>query len=616
MKLNKIGIKDFKKIKDLKVEFTGKPLIVTGANGSGKTSFIEAVRYSLTGESPLNPIRKGADKTVITTIANDAVEFEREISRPNKKSVVLMGKKTTNTAAKLAMEDVLDMKTKETDIMVSSSVLKSLKPDELGAIFYKHDHREISVDDIVKIMENSEDGTKKKAVMIKGSDKLPADVDRAVRKLFDTPKVSLDIIKKAYGDAKSFKSQHAAENKVLSVKAKDFEGMVRPEYDPEELKKKLEEIIGVEKNAAMGKDMMKTYNNAVKNKENQDKLLIKLKMEAASITAAKPDPDAEKKIADTLKDLRQRLSEQTVIKNTLERSMADIKRTLEALDKPVCPISKKLICTTDKLPAKQELQKNLEDTEKSLEITARNTEEIKNLIDEAEKKNKKIIADKYEYKRKESIRKQIEEIEKNPVKVPEKPEEVRGVHDYAKEKAEINDILAKIRAFDEAEADNKAALIAKRKEKVYDYIMEVLEDKGPVVTEFLKATAKVLEDKVKERSEILDGCVDVRFDVKDGLKPYFKFDEEDSYQSYWSLSMGQKIIATMLLTDLLNYYCGSGILILDELNDLDEDNFRRVMKFITSEEVRCDYENIIACMVNNKTLLDELNDFDVDVLRL
>ena len=615
MKLNKIGIKDFKKIEDLKLEFGNDPVVLTGPNGAGKSSVVEAIRYAITGEAPLNAIRSGQKHSIITVVANDDIGFERYIERPNKKSVCLMGKKVTNTAAKLTMEDVLNISTKETDIILSSEVLK-LKPDELGGLFFSHDHRTLTVDNIIKIMEASDPTTKKTAIMIKGSDKFPADVITSVKELFKEDDVTIGMLQEAHDEAKSYKSGCNAEYKILSVKAEGFSSMVRPEYDVKKLKKDLEDIIGVEKNQEMNKRLMRNYNDAIRNQEAQEKMIVSLELQANGIIAKEPDAEELKKIKSDIEDQAKKINQQEVVKRTLTQSIKNTKGILAALDTPICPISKKLICTTDKMPAKMELSEQLRKEEESIKNIEEMVADLKGKLEKVKKEEEGYKENKLNYERKQNLLKQIETLKKNKIKVPEKPTMLTTRTDLAKEKKEINDILAAIKAFDDAEAAYLKAEKVKRKIKIYDYLMETFDNKGPVASAFLRATAELLEKKVEERAKIFDDKLKVRFDVTEGLKPYFQFGENATFQTHYSLSTGQKIIASMLITDVLNFYCGSEILILDELNDLDEKNFEAVMKFITSEDVKEDYETIIVCTVDHKNLLDIMKRYKVQHVEL
>lgn len=52
MKLKKIELRNYRQHHDLSVEFTGNLIAVVGRNGSGKSNFLGAIQYALTGEQP------------------------------------------------------------------------------------------------------------------------------------------------------------------------------------------------------------------------------------------------------------------------------------------------------------------------------------------------------------------------------------------------------------------------------------------------------------------------------------------------------------------------------------------------------------------------------------
>lgn len=66
MKIEKINIKNFKGIKNLEKEINGGNVYLIGGNGTGKTSFIDAVWVGLTGKGvPPEPTTDGAKKGLI-----------------------------------------------------------------------------------------------------------------------------------------------------------------------------------------------------------------------------------------------------------------------------------------------------------------------------------------------------------------------------------------------------------------------------------------------------------------------------------------------------------------------------------------------------------------------
>ena len=53
-----------------------------------------------------------------------------------------------------------------------------------------------------------------------------------------------------------------------------------------------------------------------------------------------------------------------------------------------------------------------------------------------------------------------------------------------------------------------------------------------------------------------------------------------------SLSAGEKILAIVLMTDLVNLFSGSGFLIIDDTDHLDEDSFEVLLKFVTDKDIQ------------------------------
>ena len=51
MSIDKVFLKNFRSFSDLNVDLSNKNLLLTGANGTGKTSVLEAVNVLLTGKS-------------------------------------------------------------------------------------------------------------------------------------------------------------------------------------------------------------------------------------------------------------------------------------------------------------------------------------------------------------------------------------------------------------------------------------------------------------------------------------------------------------------------------------------------------------------------------------
>ena len=157
------------------------------------------------------------------------------------------------------------------------------------------------------------------------------------------------------------KRQRQLEKKeMLSIKfrsqdQKVLKKLVKPEYSEAELNKKYEEMIGVEKSVSAYKTQVNLYNKALENKKVQDKRISELDLAIAMNHATEPS------MADytALQDKKKKANEDVVTQSKVYQTLADNKKwfemTISQLDRPVCPISEKLICKTDKTGLKADL---------------------------------------------------------------------------------------------------------------------------------------------------------------------------------------------------------------------------------------------------------------------
>ena len=66
----------------------------------------------------------------------------------------------------------------------------------------------------------------------------------------------------------------------------------------------------------------------------------------------------------------------------------------------------------------------------------------------------------------------------------------------------------------------------------------------------------------------------------------FQLGELKPFLPYTSLSAGEKILAIVLMTDLVYLFSGSGFLIIDDTDHLDEDSFEVLLKFVTDKDIQ------------------------------
>ena len=155
MKVNSITIKNFKGIEEMTHRFDAPVTALVGKVGTGKTSFIQSVRFGLTNETPTNPIRNEAMAANVILECDDDIIIEREIARPNKKFVKVMGRKTGTSASESFLEESTNVTSEIMKIVTSSEVLANLKPAQFAALFLNESVEKKTLDDLLSIDRKS-----------------------------------------------------------------------------------------------------------------------------------------------------------------------------------------------------------------------------------------------------------------------------------------------------------------------------------------------------------------------------------------------------------------------------------------------------------------------------
>ena len=620
MKINSIEIKNFRGITELKHDFTKPVTILTGKVGTGKTSFIQALKFGYTNELPFNPVKAGTDEAIVSLACENDLNIKRGITNKNKKSASIMGRKSGISASESFLEEATSVSNNIMKIATSSDTLGLMKSEDFGNLFLTVSTETKEFKEVIDIiLKNSL--TEKDDIVIKPATegdefKLTPAVTNKLKELFPDKNITLESINKAYETAKSDKKDIDANVKYTEAKSKDFTKIVKPEWDRAELNTKLEEIIGVENNVKNYKEIVEAYNNALLRKKEQDKKIASLEMDIAMSTAIEPDPNDLKSMKDQKKKANDDIISNSKVLQTMTDHLSLFERTLAQLDKPVCPISEKLICSTDKTGLRSELENEVKDTKISISVINGKINDLKTLISDIDERIFVYEKNKEKWDKKVNNQKMLDDLLKNPVKVPKRPEKIEFKTDYKIKKAEIKEKIATLDAYEEAEKNYLENQRLKKKQSILKFIIKMLDSKGPVVTEYIDTFMECLEDACNERARILKTDFEVKFIAENGLKALFKTKAHSEFLPYTSLSSGERIMASLLLTDLINSFYNSRILILDDTDHLDAENFRLLLNFVDQGDITDYYDNIIISCDEHDDMLDVIDDFDVDVIKM
>lgn len=622
MKVDGITIKNFKGIEDMTHRFNNKVTVLSGHVGAGKTSFMQAFRYGLTGETPTLPIHTGKSSSIITMDCGEEMCIERTIVPPNKKGIKILGRKVGVGASEEYISETTNVSNDIMKIVTSSEVLQALKPDELGTIFLEQSKEKWTMDDLLDCLTSLK--IKEKTALDKAYEKLededyeegklPAEVIKEIKGLFTSRAIDLDGINKAYDEAKATKRDRNAQYKISSSKSKGFLEIVKPAYTEHEIKDKLEEVIGVERNVASYKKTLTDYKKALQNKQEQDKRIATLELSISMNKGVKPDTAKYAEMLEKKEEYTKQIVSHEKILQSLNDSLSRLKKTIESLDKPVCPISGKLTCTTDKTCLCEELDEEAFATSESIIETQNLLSGIRNSLSAVEEEIENYQKNKEAYNKKVILRRQLDEELAHPVMLPDEPDKISIKSDYTTEKNELNEKLSDLRRYNDAESEYKKSLVLKRQCIISDFITKALEPKGPVIEKFLATFVEFLEISCNERSALLKTGLETKFSAENGLKVLFKTGEGKAFLPYSNLSAGEKIFALILLTDLINSFCDSRVLIIDDTDHLDKDCFDMLLNFLTSEEVNELYDNIIISCVHHDDLERVIDRYEKEAL--
>lgn len=622
MKIKSISVENFRGIQRFEHEFKNKVTVITGKCGKGKSSFLDAVRFPLTNILPENPVKDGymtaKVKEVCENEDGDSIVIEKEIERPSKVSTLISGRKVGTSVTKKFIESETDVNSELIKMTTSSEILANLKPSDFASIFLTESVERKTLEDLLEICNKQETPERLKIQINDGvfnNKNLPPDAIKYFNEFFLDKEFSLETISKAFEEAKNKRREVNAICKSLEKDAKDFVSMTEIKEDEGKLNKRLEELIGFEKNNDSYYERVKNYNSAVKLKNETEKRIVSCDLEIQTNKSVEPNMKDLETLENELKNKTKEVSNLMAVKKTLVDSKLRTEKTISELDKPVCPISTKICCTTDKSPFKKELLESISDIENSIKLSDENIAKSQNEINELNDKIKIFYENRENWNKKMNFINEKERLSKMQIEIPEKPEEI-SITSYSAEKANVIAELNKIKKYKEMQKKYNEFWKNKREYNVLNFIVKSLDIKGPVVSDFIRTLVEPIEDVCNERATVLKTGMKVKLLVKDGLTMLFQLGELKPFLPYTSLSAGEKILAIVLMTDLVNLFSGSGFLIIDDTDHLDEDSFEILLKFVTDQDIQEQYDNIIISSVNHSDIINKINDYDVDHIEM
>lgn len=579
MKIAKIIINNFRGI-TTETLLPDKINVLLGHCGTGKSSTMDAIKWGLTGKITKEDIRYDSPEASIKIIFDDGTSIMRTQSA--KATNYVNEKVATEKATNEFLENKFGCSISSIEAMCGASFFKSLSKKDLKSFII--DILPIKAS-FSKIVELSDDLDEEKISFIKEylEDEVSlADIDAAYKTVFDGRKVKKQVLKNLQEKSKF---------------TKELPGVTK-----EELLKRQGEIALIEAKVNDYKKNLERYNKSLKTRENAEKQLADMKNRLHQYKDIKQPIEADLQLA--IKEKQLFIDAIANANNTIAIMKANVElmqRTLDSLDKPVCPISERIVCTADKSGLREELISLVETNNKELangyNFIVRCNEQVDKRDEIINSYNNQLIA----WNNKINLENTI-----NAFALPEvldKPEEVNG--DFAEEKLQIQNML---NVWYEKDASDQAAKNIEEtlhKVNLYDFAVKFFSANG-IKSKLLEKAVDPLQKMIDEKTQSL------RKGFKISLMTEEEFDITISPRTgevvpLNKISAGEFIVTAYILMSVVSQITGVSILMMDNLDNLDSDAARQLMLLLDSDE---NFNTIILASVDHPDIIDAISEVD------
>lgn len=579
MKIAKIIINNFRGI-TTETLLPDKINVLLGHCGTGKSSTMDAIKWGLTGKITKEDIRYDSPEASIKIIFDDGTSIMRTQSA--KATNYVNEKVATEKATNEFLENKFGCSISSIEAMCGASFFKSLSKKDLKSFII--DILPIKAS-FSKIVELSDDLDEEKISFIKEylEDEVSlADIDAAYKTVFDGRKVKKQVLKNLQEKSKF---------------TKELPGVTK-----EELLKRQGEIALIEAKVNDYKKNLERYNKSLKTRENAEKQLADMKNRLHQYKDIKQPVEADLQLA--IKEKQLFIDAIANANNTIAIMKANVElmqRTLDSLDKPVCPISERIVCTADKSGLREELISLVETNNKELangyNFIVRCNEQVDKRDEIINSYNNQLIA----WNNKINLENTI-----NTFALPEvldKPEEVNG--DFAEEKLQIQNML---NVWYEKDASDQAAKNIEEtlhKVNLYDFAVKFFSANG-IKSKLLEKAVDPLQKMIDEKTQSL------RKGFKISLMTEEEFDITISPRTgevvpLNKISAGEFIVTAYILMSVVSQITGVSILMMDNLDNLDSDAARQLMLLLDADE---NFNTIILASVDHPDIIDAISEVD------
>ena len=562
------------------VEYDLSPRIVGlfGKNGVGKSSVINSLKLAIGGEKTSTAMLRGADNSAVR-IQTDSVTIDRQLKKTETGSIMtgwLDGKKTPGNRIQIDLASRLNTTKDNLNILSSKDIEKSLA-ENAGKILLSFADDELTSSEVkdllMKEAKDITDFNKEDITKIRFPDHIMWQ---------NAESIASDYKKKTSILRAEIKGMEAT---YSSIRFADLGDAEIPPADA--AKEEYDALVKKEALYTEGQKLLKNYERMNTTRETILKSIQAKQEEMAKL--------GEVRELEVIKKEKEELFAQG---NKLNTSIAAAKSTVSALqplyDKMgtgICPLScngVKIQCCTDMTDTKNSVKEQIDTAKATIE---KNTEEMETL-----KTKRDIIVAEYSFaEKKTKLQTEIDSMRKALPEEIEKPK----AEELKDEEKQRKVFLLNVLKNSELKVQQKQIVqkIKERKKLFYlaDFIAKQFSQKGIVSQTLLGRYIDTLTEAAS-KAEVETG-IRVIFKNDNGISISYSVNGENG-REYETLSEGEKMLAFLTVTDLLHRIARIPVLLLDNVDKLDAENFDRLLTLL--DRVADSYENIIIAGVNHE----------------
>ena len=594
--MQRIKITNFRNIESKEWFPASKVNFLMGENATGKSSFLKALRFALTGDISRDDVRDGESSTIVEVELKDGTIFTREvfangIEKPTK--VRVNNKATTAKNLTGILERYFKIPL-DSVVVATAKEVGGLSPAELSTIILPYIPEKL---DVMKVRKQASTTLTTEQVELLCSF-FPA---------FPT-EFGLDELETAFD--KAFNKRKLAKAELATKLAKSKWEGDEPTTTISEIDKEYKLYLAKEAEDKASTTAIIAYNNAVAKKAEIEGNIKTLEQELAKISAVKPNPVVLENLQkDKEKLVSQRIDIELLIR-TLRANVETFTATLKNLNTSSCPLCEQLVCTTDKTCVKKDIEDILKSNEEAVTIQEEELRKCSSAIAKIDASIAEYRENEALYNKKLLLSSRIQGLRNGIPTLPPKPATVIK-RDFSREKAALDEKRKEVQLYN---ASLEAMTEIEPLEEVVanlDIVCSQLSVKGDVRENITEYYVSILNDEINKVAEMMRSDYKFSFYTSNGLGLKFKTKAMALPRTYECLSESEKTIMSFFVLHFLNTLSGFKMLILDDLNHLDKKSFEDLMKVVYSPDIQDYYDTIIFASVANPDLEAVLTSYSV-----